>query len=308
MIEASSIKYESTQVLEEKAILASLEQSLAMIEFNTQGEVLWANENFAKALGYQTTELKGMHHRQFCTTNFVQSSEYELLWHNLRNGTIFQEKITRVAKNGRLLRLEATYMPIRNEEGQVTAVLKVATDITAREISTAQVTSELHHMSGDLLKRTEAGIERSQEAVTTIAQVVSDNEINLSFLQELKLQTKAVRDIVKTIQGFASQTNLLALNAAIEAAHAGEHGLGFNIVANEVKKLALQVQEAAKDIQMTIEGISNQVGQISEGTNSSQKAIVHSQHEIQQAVNEFAGIGEAAEKLDIQAKTLRQML
>ncbi|GMX60596.1 hypothetical protein Elgi_06750 [Paenibacillus elgii] len=57
----------TTQVLNEKAVLAALEQSLAMIEFNVQGEVLWANENFAHAMEYSLSELVGVHHRRFCT-------------------------------------------------------------------------------------------------------------------------------------------------------------------------------------------------------------------------------------------------
>jgi len=298
----------STQVLEGKAVLAALEQSLAMIEFNTQGNVLWANENFARAMNYQVSELSGLDHRQFCTPDFVRSSEYGVLWGNLRSGKKFQEKIVRVTKDGRILWLEATYMPVHNDDGQVVAVLKVATDITARETAASQVTSELQQMAEDLLKRTEEGIERSQQAASAIERVANDNQSNLNFLQDLEQQTKAVRGIVQTIRDFASQTNLLALNAAIEAAHAGEHGRGFNVVATEVRRLAQQVQEAAKEIQANVEGIFEQVGQVSGGTKSSQKTIVNSQHQIQQAVDEFAGIGEAAGKLDAQAKTLRQMM
>lgn len=104
-----------------------------MIEFNMQVEVLWANDNFAQAMGYTTSELPGIHHKQFCTPAFYESPEYSGFWDNLRNGEKFQEKITRVTKNGSLIILEATYMPIYDEDGKAAAILKVPTDIKERE-------------------------------------------------------------------------------------------------------------------------------------------------------------------------------
>ncbi|MBE9916496.1 PAS domain-containing protein [Paenibacillus donghaensis] len=278
-----------------------------MIEFNIQGEVLWANENFAHAMEYSLSELAGVHHRQFCTENFVNSPDYALLWNNLRSGKMFQEKIIRVTKKGRILNLEATYMPIFDENGQVAAVLKVATDITEREAAKAQLTCGLQKMSEELLARTEEGITRNQQVASAITRLMEENEKNLSYLHDLEQQNLSVRRIVQTIREFASQTNLLALNAAIEAAHAGEYGRGFNVVATEVRKLAKSVQEAAQEIQATIEGISKHVDRVSDGTKASQRTIVDSQHTIRQAVEEFAGIGESVGKLDVQAKMLNQI-
>lgn len=302
------MKMESTQVLKEQAILAALEQSLAMIEFNTQGEVLWANNNFAHAMGYSRAELEGMHHRHFCTKQLVNSPDYEKLWANLRSGNKFQEKIVRITKDGSLLNLEATYMPIHDEYGQVTAVLKVATDITKRETAKVQVTNELQMMSEELLVRTGEGILRNEQVALAIGRVMNDNDRNLSDLHELEQQSIAVKRVVQTIREFAARTNLLALNAAIEAAHAGEHGRGFNVVATEVRKLAKSVQEAAEEIRATVEGISGHIDRVSAGTKTSQQAIIDSQSQIELALEEFAGIGEAVGKLDIQAKTLTQIM
>ncbi len=83
MIPGKIISHESTQVLKENFVLAALEQSLAMIEFNIEGEVLWANDNFAQAMSYRVAELPGMHHRQFCLPEYAQSSKYSDLWRTL---------------------------------------------------------------------------------------------------------------------------------------------------------------------------------------------------------------------------------
>ncbi|MGF7047922.1 PAS domain S-box-containing protein [Paenibacillus sp. DS2015] len=307
----SSVRYDtyaSTQVLEQNAVLAAIENSLAMIEFDIEGNVLWANDNFARAMDYEAFEMPGMMHRQFCTSEFVNSAEYTALWNDLKSGRPFQEKILRVTKNHRLLWFEATYTPVFDSEGHVQAVIKIATDITDRENATTRVTSEFQHMAEDLLKRAEEGISSSHQIAAAIERVVKESDDNMRNLQLLENRADSVRGSLQTIQYVASQTNLLALNAAIEAAHAGEYGRGFNVVANEVRKLAKQAEETTKEVNSNLEGITAQVEEIAKATKRSQTVIIDSQRLTQLAVDEFTGIGQAAGLLDKQARALGDML
>ncbi len=123
----------SSHVLEQSAVLRALEHSLAMIEFNVTGEVLWVNDIFAKAMGYSKEEMIGLKHRQFCPPHVIEHTSYHMFWKRLREGQVFQEKVQRITKNGSTLWLEATYSPVQDEEGTVVGVVKVATDITERE-------------------------------------------------------------------------------------------------------------------------------------------------------------------------------
>lgn len=298
----------STQVLEQGAVLAAMERSLAMIEFDIDGRVLWVNENFAKTMEYQVSEMPGLFHRQFCTRELVDSKEYANLWDNLRSGKSFQEKIQRVTKSGRLIWLEATYSPVVNENGEVIGVIKTATDITKRETNTMAVASELYEMASILLSRAEQGMKKSEEVSAATEKLVTESEENLEILESLKLQATSIEEIVKTIRGIASQTNLLALNAAIEAARAGEHGRGFNVVATEVRKLADRVQDSVQEVHAHIEGITGEIRRISDVILRSQQGISNSQDLIHRALEEFVEIGVAARQLDSQSKAFKDLL
>lgn len=298
----------STQVLNKSAVLAAIEKSLAMIEFDTQGRVIWTNDNFAKTMEYQVSEMTNLLHKQFCTHEFASSSDYEAFWRNLRSGKSFQEKIQRVTKSGRLIWLEATYTPVINEMGKVEAVLKIATDITKRENDTKEIADQLQQMAEDLLARAEQGIIRSEEISSATEKLVVESKENMAILSSLKQQAASIEGITKTIREIATRTNLLALNAAIEAARAGEYGRGFNVVAGEVRKLANRVEESIQEVKSHIEGITGEIRKISDVTQKSQLGITNSQKLIEQAMDEFKGIGTAARQLDSQAKEYKEAL
>lgn len=298
----------STQVLDQEAVIAAIEQSFAMIQFDPNGKVLWANQNFAETMEYTVNEMPNLLHKQFCTEEFAKSREYQDFWKNLRNGQSFQEKIQRVTKSGRLIWLEATYSPVYDDNGKIVAVVKVATNITDRENQTLEMASRLQMMASELRQRAEQGIDKSKEVENVTDKLVLESKENFMNLHSLKEQSASIGDIVKTIRGIASQTNLLALNAAIEAARAGEHGRGFSVVANEVRKLANGVQESIQEVNSHIEGITNEITKISEVTERSEKSITKSQELLAKAMEEFSEIGESSRQLDVHAKTFRDTL
>ncbi|MFC3799030.1 methyl-accepting chemotaxis protein [Cohnella sp. GCM10012308] len=295
---------DNTQVLDAGAVMGAMERSLAMIEFDMEGMTLWANRKFADALGYEQSEMRGLPHRRFCTPAFAGSDDYRELWSNLRKGKTFQEKIQRVAKDGSLLWLEATYMPVRGADGEYDAVIKIATDITSREQAAIRHTEELNRTAQELSSRAGEGISRSGEIEAAIDRLRADSMDNFEKLQRLEKQTAAIRGIVRVIREVASQTQLLSLNAAIEAAHAGEFGRGFEVVAAEVRKLAGEVQEAAKKANAEVEEVVSRMAEIGSGTKRSQSSMEESRRRLQDAVVAFRRIEDAAGRLEEQAKAL----
>ncbi|RUS48928.1 methyl-accepting chemotaxis protein [Cohnella sp. AR92] len=290
------------------AAMAAMESSFAMIEFDMEGRVLEVNANFARSLGYAPWEMKGMRHVSFCTPEFRNSPRYQELWNGLRQGKAFQNKIQRVRKDGSLIWLEATYMPILGEDGKPASVLKMATNIDEREQAAARWTEELLHLADELLNRAQEGMDRSEEIEEAVGDVVSGSEDNMTALLQLEGQSDSIRGIVRTIKDIAAQTNLLALNAAIEAAHAKEHGRGFSVVANEVRKLASQVEQATREANDYVTRIASRIREVGESTKNSRLLAAESQRRIQQAVGQFKGIEEAAHQLDKKANEIRLIL
>ena len=264
----------STQILDKTSVLAALESNLAMIEFDLDRNVIWVNENFANTLGYTVNEMKNMQHKQFCTVELGNSREYEELWDNLRKGVKFQEKIQRVGKAANLLWLEATYIPILNDEGNVGAVLKIATDITERENATIKIISQFKDMPIELVNL-----------------VVENSKEKIQAVDSLKEQTGLISETTKTISHISTQTNVLALNAAIEAARVGEQGRGFKVVADEVRRLAGNVDEAIKNVNLNVENITREVERVSKITEDLQKVIIETQSEFKKVINDFEDIG-----------------
>ena len=127
---ASDITFEKQSALVTGAKLAALDRSQAVIEFEVDGTIITANENFCAATGYSLDEIVGQHHRLFCGDELVASEEYSDFWRALADGKFQEGEFRRVTKAGEELWLRASYNPILDSEGRAARIVKVASDIT----------------------------------------------------------------------------------------------------------------------------------------------------------------------------------
>ncbi|RYF19402.1 MAG: PAS domain S-box protein, partial [Oxalobacteraceae bacterium] len=106
--------------------------SQAVIEFDTNGIITWANVGFLKLVRYQLSDLVGQHHRVLCYPEQTKTEEYRRLWKSLGDGRFDSGEYARRRSDGSEIWLQATYNPVFDEDGSVQRVIKIATDVTRR--------------------------------------------------------------------------------------------------------------------------------------------------------------------------------
>jgi len=120
------------------AIYQALDRVQAIIEFDLDGTVVSANQNFLNLFGYDLDEVVGKHHSIFCDPEYAKSDEYAEFWQKLGRGEFHEAEFKRLAKGGEELWLRASYNPVLDKDGKPVKVMKFATDVTATKLQNAE--------------------------------------------------------------------------------------------------------------------------------------------------------------------------
>ena len=129
---------QETRLATAMSVLDAINRVQAVIEFQLDGTIVHANQNFLAAVGYTLEEIVGQHHRIFCEPGYAASSEYQQFWQHLGDGEFHSGEFKRRAKGGRDIWIAASYNPVLGPDGKPVKVIKFATDITAQKIAAAE--------------------------------------------------------------------------------------------------------------------------------------------------------------------------
>ena len=166
-------KAKGQSVLRElEAKLDAISKSQAIIEFSTDGCILWANENFLDTVGYSLAEIVGKHHRIFVTPEERGSQSYQDFWATLTQGRYLQGEYVRLKKDGSKVWLQATYNPILDADDKPLKIVKFATDTTKAKLRNADFNGQI------------AAIMRSQAVISFSVEGII-LEANDHFLQAM---------------------------------------------------------------------------------------------------------------------------
>jgi len=276
----------ATDVTKEKLATADLAgqisaigKSQAVIEFNMDGTIIGANQNFLKTVGYALDEIRGRHHSMFVDPVEREGAAYREFWAALNRGEYQAAEYKRIGKNSKEVWIQASYNPILDLNGKPFKVVKYATDTTAQVLvrmgnervrgMMESVAAGAEELNASVREISEA-MTKSRDTATTAVGRVEAADAQAKRLNEA---AQAMSGIVELIGNITGQINLLALNATIESARAGEAGRGFAVVASEVKNLATQAKQATDKIGQEIGNLNGISGDVVSALDSIKQAI-----------------------------------
>ncbi|ALO35859.1 chemotaxis protein [Colwellia sp. MT41] len=153
-----------------KSQINAISKAQAVIEFNMDGTIISANDNFLNTLGYTLAEVQGKHHSMFVEPAFKASDEYREFWEKLNRGEYEAKEYKRLGKGGKEVWIQASYNPILDLNGKPYKVVKYATDVTAQKLESANTSGQI-----DAISKAQAVIEFNMDGTIISA---NDNFLN----------------------------------------------------------------------------------------------------------------------------------
>ncbi|CAB9492338.1 PAS domain S-box protein [Alteromonas macleodii] len=144
---ASDITAQKQKNADFEGQITAINKSQAVIEFDLEGNILNANENFLAAMGYSLSEIKGQHHSMFVDPRYKLSAEYAAFWQSLKAGEHTEGEYKRIAKGGKEIWIRASYNPIFDSTGMPFKVVKFATDVTQDKLRNAYFEGQINAIS-----------------------------------------------------------------------------------------------------------------------------------------------------------------
>lgn len=144
---ASDVTEQKTRNADFEGQISAIGKSQAVIEFNMDGTIRTANDNFLGAVGYTLDEIRGKHHSIFVDPAYAASPEYHQFWEKLRSGEFESAEFQRVGKGGNEIWIQASYNPIFDANGVPFKVVKYASDITAKKRAVTVISESLVALS-----------------------------------------------------------------------------------------------------------------------------------------------------------------
>ena len=208
---ATDITDKVRQELDDKAQIVAINKVMAVIEFDLEGNILTANDNFMQTMGYSLDEIQGQHHSIFITPEYANSADYKKFWHDLAEGKANTGTFQRRNKQGQDVWLESSYNPIFDEEGKPFKVVKYATDVSQNE--NTRLLKDVIDDAGAVMTRFSEG-----DLTARMQRHLSDNQVSMfrTQIEQLSGSVRLMADKLENIIAEALETSNVVQNASSE--------------------------------------------------------------------------------------------
>jgi PAS domain S-box-containing protein len=200
----------------------AINKSNSVIEFDLDGNIIFANDMLVQTMGYTSSnEIIGKHHRIFIDREYAKSNEYSLFWGKLKKGLLFSGEITRIKKDGSLIYLQATYNPIFSVDGNIYRIMKISTDVTNSHLQKKEIEKKntyLEHAAKILRHDMHSGINTYiPRGISSLERRLTPESIeDLKIEAPLKMIKEGLRHTQKVYKGVYEFTNLVKKDAVME--------------------------------------------------------------------------------------------
>ncbi|MDY8107774.1 PAS domain-containing methyl-accepting chemotaxis protein [Fulvimarina sp. 2208YS6-2-32] len=272
---SADVTYDKMKLLEVESQIEAINRVQAYIEFLPDGTILTANENFVACMGFGLDEIVGRHHRMFVDPVLASGAAYRQHWQTLHDGQPVTGEFARVAKCGRQVHLSGIYSPVLDISGNVTKIVKYASEVTGRVHAVQSIGKGLRQLAeGDLRQRIsdpftpemeklrvdfnasldvlENVIDKVAETAISIESATSEiSQATEDLSRRTEQQAVSIEETAATLEDIAQsvkQSTARAVHAGDLVTHASGEAKSSNAVVARTVTAMSQIETSSKEI------------------------------------------------------------
>lgn len=256
--------------MQAEGVRAAVDMGWASIEFTPDGTIVGANDNFAHTLGYSgDNEFIGKHHRIFCDTEYANSPAYVKFWEDLKAGKTQSGEFMRIRKDGSHVWINASYTPVKDDNGNVIKVIKIANDISAQKNIINQVNRvvQVAAEEGNLRERIDTqGLQGDWLSISSSLNNLLES-VSAPMIEVMRLMTAIAEGNLTEEFSIDAVGDVKKLGEAYTMAVANMNDLMMNIseVANLVAASSEELLTKSDQMQATTQEVASAIQQMAEG-------------------------------------------